>query len=145
MSDRLQDAASGRAAPKGGFGAWIGGRARRREYWLWAVPWFIAVMVAASVAPGSEVILGPVLLCVWIRRLHDLGRTGWIAPLINIAIGIIGWIEIGVMSPGGGGGAVQGLASMAVLIVLGALPGQHATNAYGPPPGPHRDVAETFS
>ncbi|WP_068878018.1 MULTISPECIES: DUF805 domain-containing protein [unclassified Phenylobacterium] len=146
MSDRLESAAAGRAEPsKDGFGRWIAGRARRREYWALAAPWFIAATAVAMMAPGFEIVLGPLLLLLWIRRLHDLGFTGWFAPLINVAVAIVGWIERGVLSAGGdGGGLAQGLVSLAALAILGLVPGQPHANRYGPPPG-KRDLAETFS
>ncbi|MEW5686664.1 MAG: DUF805 domain-containing protein [Pseudomonadota bacterium] len=147
MSDRLQDVAAGRSGPKArGFGAWIGGRARRREYWTWVVPWFVVVTLATMAAPALTLLLSLPLLLIWIRRLHDLGWTGWMAPVINIAVGIIGWIEMGVMSAGGRtGGLLQSLAAIGAIIALGVIPGEARTNEYGPPPGRKTtDMAETF-
>lgn len=145
MSDRLQEAASGKTGPKKGFGAWIAGRSRRREYWTWVGPAFAAAVVLAILVPGLEIVLGPVILLAWIRRLHDLGLSGWIAPLVNIAIAVIGWLEVGVMSPGGDGGLFSGVASLVALVVMGLLPGQPRANAYGGPPGKASEAAEVFS
>jgi len=143
MSDRLAEATA-EIRPKRGFGAWISGRSRRRNYWAWVAPTFVTAVIIAVVAPGLEIVLGPVLLLAWIRRLHDLGATGWIAPLVNIALGIIGWLEAGVLSPGGEEGAIQGLLSIVALVVMGLLPGQRHANRFGPPPGKPA-IAETFA
>lgn len=145
MSERLQDVASGRTAPRQrGFGGWIAGRCQRREYWMWVVPWIIAVGTLAVLTPGSELILGIPLLLIWIRRLHDLGWTGWLAPVINILVGIVGFAGV-MLFQKDAGALVQGFASFAALIALGALPGQARTNEYGPPPGrKEKDLSETF-
>lgn len=145
MSDRLQEAASG-GGPKKGFSAWIAGRARRREYWAWVVPLLLALFVVGFMGvPGIALLFALPMLFVWIRRLHDLGRSGWWAPVINIAVAVIGWLEAGVLNPGGEGGLAQSLAGVAATVALGAIPGQRRANAYGPPPGQIGDVAETFS
>ena len=145
MSDRLQEAASG-AGPKKGFGGWIAGRANRKAYWLWMGPIFAALFVIGYIGiPGVELLFALPLTFTWIRRLHDLGRTGWWAPVINIVIGIVGWLEAGVMAPGGDGGVVQALAAVGALIALGSIPGQSGPNLFGPPPGKPSKLAETFS
>lgn len=146
MSEQLQKLSSGGGGPKSGFSKWIGGRANRKSYWLWMGPIFAILFLSGLLGiPGLELVFGLPMLFVWIRRLHDLGRTGWWAPLINIVIGIAGWLETGVTSPGGEGGIVQGLFSLAALIILGALPGQGRVNAYGPQPGRKAELAETFA
>ena len=143
MNDRLQDATAGGDAPKTGFGKWIAGRARRREYWIWIGPMFVLIVVLGIVAPGSELLFGIPLLLIWIRRLHDLGWTGWLAPLINFGIGILGAVGK-VALPADLADLPQGLGALAALILLGALPGQPRRNAYGPPPG-LKDLTATFS
>lgn len=131
---------------KRGFGAWIAGRSGRRDYWLWVVPWFVAATAATLASPTLALLFGVPLLLFWIRRLHDLGWSGWLAPLINIAISIVGWIEMGVATAGGGGsGLFQSLVAFAAIIALGVIPGQPRRNEYGPPPGRKPDLAETFT
>jgi uncharacterized membrane protein YhaH (DUF805 family) len=146
MSEQLQKLTSGGGAPKRGFSAWIGGRANRKNYWIWMGP-IVAILVLSGLLgiPGLELVFGLPMLFVWIRRLHDLGRTGWWAPLINVVIGIVGWLETGVTSPGGEGGIGQGLFSLAALVILGALPGQGRSNVYGPQPGRRSELGETFA
>lgn len=145
MSDRLQAAASGRTGPTKGFSAWIAGRGRRREYWLFVVP-LIAVLLALEFAGVAlaGLIVGLPLLLVWIRRLHDLGRSGWVAPVINIVSNGINWVLIAFATP-----EIAAMASavifLGVIVALGVIPGQAKTNAYGPPPGKIGDLAETFT
>lgn len=145
MSDKLQEAASGRTGPAKGFSAWIAGRARRREYWLFVVPLFVALVALEAVGvPLAGLIVGLPMLLVWIRRLHDLGRTGWIAPVINIVSNGIGWALIAFASA-----EIAAMVSLViflgVIVTLGAIPGQPRTNAYGPPAGGRKgDLAETF-
>ena len=149
MSDRLQAATGGEAGSSGGrFDRWIGGRANRKGYWLWVGPLLIGGGgLSAAGVPIVEYVFGFGIFLVWIRRLHDLGWTGWIAPLINIAVAIIGLIEATVLPQGLESGLVRGLAALAAILVLGVLPGQARTNRYGPPPGKRADsdLAETFA
>lgn len=145
MTDKLQEAASGRTGPTRGFSAWIAGRARRREYWAWVAPLIVALFaLELAGVPLAGLIVGIPMLMVWIRRLHDLGRSGWFAPLINIVSNGASWLFMAFSSV-----EVAGLVSLAilvaVLITLGAIPGQPRINAYGAPPGRVGQVAETFS
>lgn len=86
--------------------ATFSGRARRSEYWWFALASFIAAIVAAIIDAvlgssrtfGSTGLVGGLLslalllpsLAVGVRRLHDTDRTGWLI-LIGI-IPIVGWI-----------------------------------------------------
>jgi len=143
MSDRPQAAASGRANPKRGFAAWVEGRANRKDYWIWMAPLTILVVVLGLVQiPGVSLIAGLPMLFVWIRRLHDMGRTGWWAPVINI--GLSAFTFAGALFLGEVGGALLGmLLSLGSIVAFGAIPGQSVANAFGPPAG-QRDLAETF-
>ena len=101
------------------------GRARRSEYWWFALFTFLVSLVASILdlildtdySRGSGLINGVTSLAlllpsiaVAIRRLHDTSRTGW--WLLIGLIPIIGWI---------------------VLIVF-YLQDSHADNQYGPNP-----------
>lgn len=86
-------------------------RSRRKEYWLFALFIFIAgtVLSIAEVALGLEITEGVGILTlifsllilvpsisVTIRRLHDIGRSGWWI-LLNF-IPVIGTIIVFVMT-----------------------------------------------
>lgn len=98
--------------------ATFAGRARRTEYWYFALLNTIAT-IALAIAFGDEsapsLIFSLVLLlpniAVGTRRLHDIGRSGW-WQLIWL-VPIIGWI---------------------VLTVFFATNGQSGDNRYGPDP-----------
>jgi uncharacterized membrane protein YhaH (DUF805 family) len=123
------------------------GRAARREYWWFVLfRWLLIAPIAtigfiidAAMNPYGEVNpLGAVFmvvagliylatalpnLCVLIRRLHDVGLSGWLV-LIN-AIPYVG-----------------GLA----LFVISVLPSQKTRNTHGPVPGQaQQNLAEAFT
>jgi len=96
------------------------GRARRSEFWWFALFLFILYIVAAIIdaAIGTSIILLLVALAfllpslaVTVRRLHDTGRSGW-------------WILIGLVPFIGG----------IVLLVFECMDGQPGPNNYGPSP-----------
>jgi uncharacterized membrane protein YhaH (DUF805 family) len=101
----------------------FGGRASRSEYWYWVLFMVIGGIVAAildrSLSVGDLSPLNTVfnLICflpslaVGVRRLHDIGRTGW---WLLIALTIIGII---------------------VLIVWACQKSDAGPNVYGPEPG----------
>ncbi|MEM7545654.1 MAG: DUF805 domain-containing protein [Pseudomonadota bacterium] len=81
--------------------ATISGRARRAEYWWWTLFAILGSFVLTVVEMGiglvgilsgifSLAILIP-SICVTVRRLHDLDRTGWwclilLVPLIGAIV-----------------------------------------------------------
>jgi uncharacterized membrane protein YhaH (DUF805 family) len=103
------------------------GRSRRKEYWFFALFNFIALVLLASVDYATGTLdeeMGVGLLSgiytlaaiipsigVSIRRLHDIGRTGW-------------WILIGFVP----------LIGSIVLLVFALLDSQPGDNQYGPNP-----------
>lgn len=102
------------------------GRARRKEYWMFALMTFVIsfVLTMIDIFAGLEfapevgvlsTIFGLIILIpslsVTVRRLHDTGRSGaWI--LIGL-IPLIGWI---------------------VMLVFMVLDSQPETNRFGPNP-----------
>lgn len=125
------------------------GRARRSEYWWFiffetlivAAPIIVGALIAATEPSGVEgpatmiggliimlaglIYLGFILpgLCVLIRRLHDVGLSGWL-----VLLGLIPYL----------GGLV--------LFVITLLPSQKQKNEHGPVPGATaQDTANLFS
>ncbi|GAA1119836.1 MULTISPECIES: DUF805 domain-containing protein [Kitasatospora] len=100
--------------------AGFGGRARRKEYWMFALVNFAIYVVLAIVGSLLDTSLLTALyglavlvpsLAVTVRRLHDTGRPGL-------------WILIGLVP----------LIGAIVLIVFAATEGQPEANSYGPNP-----------
>ena len=74
MNDRLLDVASERTAPRAGI---FEGRSTRKEYWFWATPnLIIGLALTAFVSPLFIYVQSVIFTCLWIRRFHDLGRSG---------------------------------------------------------------------
>lgn len=81
------------------------GRARRREYWMFVLANFIVGIVIGILESilGSKGIIGGIYslavlipsLAVCVRRLHDVGKSGWFY-FIGL-IPLIGWIWLIVM------------------------------------------------
>ncbi len=99
--------------------ATFSGRARRAEYWWFALFSVVVVLVAAiiDVAIGFPLVqlvvsLGLIVpgLAVGVRRLHDTDRSGW-------------WLLLGLVPFGG-----------IVLLVFYCLEGLRGPNRYGPDP-----------
>ena len=95
--------------------ATFNGRARRKEYWMFCLVYFVLSFIAAMVHEYLNLILVLVLfvpsLAVAVRRLHDIGKSaGWFLILL---IPIIGWIYF------------------LYLMIKNSIPGE---NQYGPNP-----------
>lgn len=96
----------------------IDGRAARSEFWYFIL--FQAVITAVVsflfrdyniVLTAVGFILALARLTVSIRRLHDIGKSGW--WMLLSAVPVIGWI---------------------VLLVFALMDSQPGTNQYGPNP-----------
>ncbi len=97
------------------------GRARRQEYWMFVLFNIIFSIVAGAIdaAIGSGGAIGGLYglavlipgLAVSVRRLHDIGKSGWM--LLVVLIPVIGAIW---------------------LIILFATEGAHGSNEYGADP-----------
>jgi uncharacterized membrane protein YhaH (DUF805 family) len=96
------------------------GRAGRPEYWWWvlfnvivgAIFWVLMSIVSAFYYLYVIYMLAVIVpgIGVTIRRLHDLGKSGW-------------WLLI----------ALTGIGAL-VLLYWFAQPGDQGDNQYGPPP-----------
>ncbi|MFL6095178.1 MAG: DUF805 domain-containing protein, partial [Blastococcus sp.] len=100
--------------------ATFSGRARRSEYWWFYLAYVLADIVAsiADTVVGTSVLewvllLGLLLptLAVGVRRLHDIGKSGW-------------WLLIGLIP----------LVGAIVLLVFACQDSQPGTNQWGPSP-----------
>jgi len=107
------------------------GRARRKEYWMYAlfvgiIYVVLAVIVAASKSSAGIAILGIFYLAillpslaVGVRRLHDIGKSGW-------------WLLFGIVPIVGG----------ITLLIFSCMDSQPGANQYGPNP---KEVAPTYA
>ena len=72
------------------------GGARRREYWWFAlfvaiIDGVISVILGNGMLAGAiSLVIGLCSLSVSIRRLHDIGKSGWF--LLLDLIPVVGWI-----------------------------------------------------
>lgn len=112
------------------------GRINRAAYWAIVGVAIAAILVSVLVFRRPLPAALVVMLIAAIPRLHDLGRTGWWAGGVFIALMALFF---------GGGFALppqvfQNALGAAVLVLpvllsaLGGLPGQAGDNRFGPPP-----------
>lgn len=96
------------------------GRARRKEYWMYTLFNCIALVVLVCIGVAVDNVIPQLLyviaialpsLGVTVRRLHDTGKSGWLA-LIGI-VPMVGGI---------------------VLLAFTCIDGDRGPNAYGPDP-----------
>ena len=92
--------------------ATFSGRATRSEFWWFylftlLIGWFAQMAVGAGIAGVVSLVFFLPLLAASVRRLHDIGRTGWWILIAFTLIGII------------------------VLIVFYATDSEKAANKYG--------------
>jgi len=96
----------------------------------------IAVIYEASMGPALHWLTGwfvyPGLLfsaaCVLSKRLHDRGRSGWLAAVVILAL-IAVWSQ-----PFNFIDFVFAIVILWASVELGAMPGEQGANRYGPNP-----------
>lgn len=104
--------------------AGFAGRASRSEYWWFTlfsviVSWTLLLIIVPLGAFGVLLLfvfdIGSILpsMAVTVRRLHDIGRSGWFVLVVFIPL-------VGVL----------------VLIYFTLLPSQRGANRFGPQPAP---------
>ncbi|QGZ93461.1 DUF805 domain-containing protein [Terricaulis silvestris] len=114
------------------------GRMNRAMFWLCVVI-IVALYVVLNFyfqrrTPVSEVVL--VILCV--PRLHDIGRSGWLV-LAPLALEIGAVIAAFSLLPRDSALPVLGIVTLIIaglIIWLGCIPGDPASNRFGDPPAP---------
>jgi uncharacterized membrane protein YhaH (DUF805 family) len=130
MSD--PDGPASVAKPRDGF-RWLGGRAGRREYGVYVALLLVVSFALSYTPPIVSIGLTLVLIFTQIRRLHDFGRSGWwavgasLVPLVpGIPLMMSGQTDLGL--------AVGVLVELALIVVIGAIPGTPGDNRFGPAP-----------
>lgn len=136
------------------------GRIRRSHFWIgWLV--CLGVGVVAGWLPVIGAIIGILLiwpnLAITVKRLHDMGHTGWLAA-IPYAVGIVGTIAamgmmgfsafmnasalenedpaaiMALMGPALGLFALIFLVGLGFLLWIGLTDSQRGDNRFGPNP-----------
>lgn len=101
-----------------------------------AVLIIIAALYEATVGPTMHWLTGwfvyPGLLfsacCVLSKRLHDRGRSGWLAAIVVLAL-ILAWpIPVGFLD------FVACAVILWAIVELGAMPGEQGANRFGANP-----------
>ncbi len=138
------------------------GRLRRSHFWIGFL-----IIFGANVVLGWIPLIGWLIslaliwpnLAISVKRLHDMGRTGWLvlAPYaISIVLSIIGFVimfagiagsgmsedyyeanpmaAFAIMGPALGAFAIAGLISLAFLLWIGLTDSQPGANRFGPNP-----------
>ena len=107
-------------------------------------PFLLAALVLIVILTIYEAVTGPTLTlltgwlfypamlfaaaCVLSKRLHDRGRTGWLAAVILLAV-IAVW-----PAPAGLFDFLFSLVIIWAVVELGVLSGEQGANRYGPNP-----------
>ena len=138
------------------------GRLRRSHFWIG-----FAIIFAASFVSGLIPLIGALfsLALIWpnlaisVKRLHDMGKSGWLVAIpfgISIVLGVIAVAMIGtalvadgrapedfeadpvaaiaLMGPAFGVLAISGLINLAFLLWIGIADSQRGANKFGPNP-----------
>lgn len=141
------------------------GRITRTDFWkAFGVLMAISVLLTWIPFAGAFINLGVTWgnIAIQTKRLHDMGRTGWLQliPYAFWLIAVVLAIPTFLANPGGLDGAVGGvIATMAMvplllgtlstigfLIWVGAAKGQSGPNRFGPDPkSPAETAAEIFA
>jgi len=138
------------------------GRIGQKDFWIGFLILFVAGLVLGMI-PLLGMIIGLALIypnvCLYSKRLHDAGRSGWLAA-VPYAIGCVGFLLMMMMGGMGAMGAMMGggndaMASAGMMAGLGAMgligllmfaaligfllwvglaKGDPGDNRYGPPP-----------
>jgi uncharacterized membrane protein YhaH (DUF805 family) len=139
--------------------AYLNGRSSRGEYWIGiALLILVGVGLALANISGASAATTFLWVMVWVRRLHDIGKSGWV---ILIPVGLMLVASVAAFALGGDElmnavrysetnsgeiserGAYLFLAFVGVVVLiqggftiwLGAKAGEPGNNRFGAPPG----------
>lgn len=137
------------------------GRSSRPEYWWYALFYVLTLgglgfgtlfFSQEEGAAGLALVafLGPALIltvpyfAVGVRRLHDIGRSGWWLS-VPLALAFIAEAASGPTAESDLGKALQSLAALSnvALVVFMAMPGEPGPNKFGEPPAAGAKEART--
>lgn len=136
------------------------GRLRRQHFWIsWLI--LLGVGVVTSWIPLIGVLISIAMIwpnvAIMVKRLHDMGKTGWfvVVPYVATIIGFIMIISavgmaiftnpqafesedptvaLSMLGSMMGGFAVMGLVGLAFLLWIGITDSQRGDNKFGPNP-----------
>jgi uncharacterized membrane protein YhaH (DUF805 family) len=129
--------------PKRTLGGYLKARSNRKEYWLAMLAMTGVGFVFGLFGGSVGTALAAPSLIFMVRRLHDIGKSGWWAlaitfgPLVPM-VALLPFAPMTVLLP------LVMLLSLIWTIWLGAIPGEPHENRWGPPPG-RRALDEVFS
>lgn len=131
----------------------IDGRVARKDFWIGAAALIVAGLICGVIplvgSLGSLALTIP-WTCLMTKRLHDLGRSGWLVLIavvpaaISATMGLFTALAASSFATMGAAFATAGLTlmvstaallvSLAFLLWVGLTPGEASSNAYGPAP-----------
>jgi uncharacterized membrane protein YhaH (DUF805 family) len=114
------------------------GRTNRATYWFSLGIVAVLLAIIALVFRGPAKVSEFVLIMVCVPRLHDIGRSGWIAAAVVLAeIGVaIGGVFVFPVESFFAAMGVVVLLIAGLLIWLGTIPGEPLANRFGEQPAP---------
>ena len=137
------------------------GRISRQPFWIGALILFVVgfVLKWIPVVNLLTIVLIYPWVCLYSKRLHDMGKSGWltVAPFIVMILAVIIALVVGGAGalaamgmnqndPAAAASAIGGLGLAGVIVLLGFLvcfgfmlwigltPGEPGANQYGPSP-----------
>jgi uncharacterized membrane protein YhaH (DUF805 family) len=121
------------AAAQSGMFWWLHGRGGRREYWTHVAMLLAVSFVMSNAAPVLGIVLNLMLMFVQIRRIHDMGRSGWWAVAATV-IPIVLILPVMMVSSLDLATITGVIFELMLILAIGVPPGDADENRFGPPP-----------